>query len=570
MAIPVSGANSWLLINGFPLSFAEDDENSQAKAKENHNNTLEVTSYAPKNIQISVGDELLKTAYYGYWYWQPKEYAGVYQLQISAPGYPLQTAKVLVLPSKVSYEHYKFMLEDISEIALDLLFSINSPAGEKMTMQHGKEQISALREYNLIQPMVYEMKDVIAQIRRMPHQALHEHSEQRLLNKVLQFSGALLPVPGPVEKLSANAAAICKREYLPRAWTVQQNELTFDVYENRLLKHFLLHQLTTKISSIRESAAQEKKRRESQLKMKLSNGWKDDETPHIEKLEEVLEECEKMARWCGVWGSEQFLKSVCALSVSGKATQYLLKNPAYNRFYKFYLRFQQQLKISLETDKFVTTLAMRHMWDIYQRWSIFRLTDIILDFLEDAGYKFSFNNIYYEVEKDRFQFDIKINTESIVLTKDEVKVVFKYEPNYPKLLANMQGLGSTDYKQLTPDMSVEIYRQNKPWHVLIFDAKYRYRRGDDEIFCPNDEDLDKMRKYRDLIRYKAYNPRNPTQKPQRIVTSAYILYPGTYLEHERDEPEIGALPLVPKQAKATLKKVKDAIKDILCAVKLID
>jgi len=53
------------------------------------------------------------------------------------------------------------------------------------------------------------------------------------------------------------------------------------------------------------------------------------------------------------------------------------------------------------------------------------------------------------------------------------------------------------------------------------------------------------------------------------VSSAYILYPGNYLEHDPDEAEIGALPLVPDMPQAGMLEVKEAIKDILWFVKLL-
>ena len=97
--------------------------------------------------------------------------------------------------------------------------------------------------------------------------------------------------------------------------------------------------------------------------MKLRNKWEDDETPKIEELEIVVEECQKMIKWCIAWSGEPFLKQVKSLSTSGKATQVLLKNPFYSRFYHLYLQFQQELKISLNAEKYLTTLALRKMSD---------------------------------------------------------------------------------------------------------------------------------------------------------------------------------------------------------------
>ena len=99
-------------------------------------------------------------------------------------------------------------------------------------------------------------------------------------------------------------------------------------------------------------------------------------------------------------------------------------------------------------------------------------------------------------------------------------------------------------------------------------AKYRYQEIDGS-YHPMDDDLDKMRRYRDKICYRAYDPRNPYQKPQKVVSSAYIVYPGTQLEHEPDEADIGALPLVPTMTQNDRLDVEEAIKDILWFVKLL-
>ena len=134
MAILVSGANTWLTLNRVPLNFQDDDENL-TYAVENHKSILVITPNAPDNLRISVDNEEIETYRYGCWDWYPKDYAGLYHLQVSAPGYSLITAKVRVSPSKLSQERYEVMLANISEIATDLLFSIYSPASEKAIIQ---------------------------------------------------------------------------------------------------------------------------------------------------------------------------------------------------------------------------------------------------------------------------------------------------------------------------------------------------------------------------------------------------------------------------------------------------
>ena len=568
MDIPISGADTWLTLNNRPLSFQDDNENLDAQAHESLDNMFRMTNAAPDDLQIYVDEKLLQTERYGRWLWKPDGYAGLYLFQVSAPDHPLQTARVRVLPEKLSYARYKAMLDDVSKITVDLLFRLNSPAGEKAVTQYREEESSALRNYQLIQKIMDELEKVMASIRRSPHRVLQEYSEQRLLHEVRQFSSETSPVGGAVLALPAQAATARRLDHLPATWIVQQNTLTYDVHENRLLKQFVMYQLVAKLGTIQEKAQYEIKRRDKERATKLYKGWRDDETPQIEKLKRVVTECQQMTNRCISWGGEPFLKSVKSLSISGKATQVLLKHPSYSRFYRLYLQFQQELKISLDTEQYLTTLTLHKMCDLYQIWSVFHITRMIVSILTKTGYQVTSSSMFYEVEKDSFQIDVRKNLPTVTLAKGDLRIDMKYEPLYPKPLGNTSGLVSTDYKQLTPDMSIEIYNHRQLRSVLIFDAKYKYQEIDDHYY-PKDDDLDKMRKYRDLICYRTYEPRRPDLKPRKVVSSAYILYPGTYLEHDPDEAEIGAIPLVPDMTKDDLLEVEETIKDILCFVKLL-
>ena len=568
MAIPISGADTWLTLNDKPLSFQSDNENLDAQTYETRDNMLRVTIAAPEDLQVYVDGKLLETERYGRWLWRPDGYAGLYLLQVTAPGYPKQTTRVRVLPEKLSYDRYKAMLEDISKIAVDLLFRLNSPAGEKTVIHYREQEVSALRNFELIQKIMEELERVFDSIRRSPHRMLREYSEQRYLHEVRQFSSETVPVTGAVLTLPGRVAARSRVDCLPLSWTVQQNTLTYDVHENRLLKQFVLRQLVVKLNIIQEMAQHEIKRRQKERTTKLFKGWKDDETPYIEELERILANCQQMTKRCISWGSEPFLKTVKSLSTAGKATQVLLKHPSYSRFYRLYLQFQQELKITLDTEQYLAILSLRKMWDLYQIWSVFHLTRMIVDSLTGAGYQVTSNSIFYEVERDSFQIDVQKNASTVTLAKEDLKIEMKYEPLYPRPIGNMPGLVSTDHSQLTPDMSVEIYSEGQLKNVLIFDAKYRYQEIDGSYY-PKDDDLNKMRKYRDKVCYRTYDPRRPNQRPQKVVSSAYIIYPGTYLEHDPDEAEIGALPLVPNAIQDDLLAVKEAIKDILWFVKLL-
>ena len=566
MAIPTSGADVWLTINGKPLRFQENDENLHVHASEKERNLLKVTPNAPGPLEILVDGELLDTAVYGYWYWRPEKYAGLYELQVRAPHQEVRVAHVRVQPEKLTQERYEAMLTDISAIAIDLLFRLNSPAGEKAIAEQRTQAPSPLREYRQIAIILQELKDVMAHIRRSPYQVLDEQYEKKLLHEVQQFSRETIPLPGPVQMVADHIAPTASVTSLPETWHVPRRTLTYDVHENRLLKQFIQHQLVSRLTLLKERAENEIKRREPIRAMKISRGWSDDETAEILKLDQVVAECQSMAQWCVAWYSDPFLKTVKPVVISGKATQVLLKNPFYSRFYRLYLRFQEELKISLDTEHYITILALRKVWDLYEIWAIFQITQMVVVELLNAGYTFVSSSLFYEVEKDSFQFEVRKNIASIVLAKGDISIEIKYEPVYAShqsvenvsILASKQRRG----KHFTPDLAIEVYQRRVPIHVMIFDAKYSWQRESDGSHSPHDNDIDKMHTYYDMICYKLYNASHSRYKLRDIVSSAYILYPGDLLYREPGN-RIGALPLVPRMVQRNRAKVEQALKEIL-------
>lgn len=558
MDTPISGVDTWLILNGKPLSFQSGNENESADAAESRNNLIRITPNAPDGLQIRVENELLETERYGRWYWRPKDYAGLYQLEVLAPDHPPFLAKIRVRPGKLSAQRYVSMLVDITQFATDLLFGLHSPAGVKVIAHTRDREQSALREFQLVQHIIHELGLIMARIRRNPRRSLQGFTEPRLIHEIHYFSSEVSPVPGPTVALDTLKTV----QYLPIIWTVQQHELTYDVYENRLLKHFIQYQLASKIRHIQKSIDREKKLHLQNRELKRIKGWEDDETPKIKALEEKWNESQNWLRKCIDWVGEPFLIKIKIMFTVDRASQFLLKNPDYSRFYRLYLQFQRELKLNVDTDDFFSTLAPRKMSELYEIWSILQLTSLIIDVLIQEEYTFASSSLFYELEKDRFQFDIKKNTSSIILRKDDRSVEIKYEPLYRKNISGSAGLVSHYTDQVTPDMAIEVYVSGTIEHVIVFDAKYKYLEQDGEYF-PKEEDIGKMSWYRDAIRYWEKNPQRPNKQARRIVSSAYIIYPGTSLQHFQEEPEVGALPLIPDMKADMWVNIEEAVKDIL-------
>lgn len=540
MATPASGVDTWLTLNGVPLSFKRGDENLAANAAERKNNALRITSHAPDGVEVLVDGELLETEIYGRWTWNPRGFAGLYDIEVRLPGGRSRNALVRVLPSLLSFERYKKMLSDISQIAADLAIQIQGPAREKAVSRNRRRPHSALREYELVRRLMHDMASVMEAISRSPHRALRERSGIRLAHEIGVFSSSCSPIPGPGLRLPAAISEIMAIEELPAEWWVQDNILTYDVYENRLLKHFLWQQLLIRIDSIQERATREIERRRINLDIIRRNKWDDTETDVIRKLEDVVEECHREAQICMAWGSKSFLRNVGAIGLASRPTQVLQKHPHYGRFYHLYLHFQRSLTLNLDTESYLATFAVRKMSELYETWAIFQMTYLVMNLLLKSGYVLTSSNGWFGVREDLFHLEVDRDAD-IVLGKEGVQVRIRYEPLYSPFNQVVTGIVVDGSYRLTPDMTVEVWQGQVVTGVIVFDAKYKTELvGGEQKYL--EKDLETMDHYARRICWKSGKPKT---RPRRVVRSAYILYPGDVLEHDADRPEVGALPLTP-------------------------
>jgi hypothetical protein len=555
MVTPVSGDKPLLTINGHPVAFHPSSDNSDVGAVEYSPNPIRITKWTPDDLEVFVDGEKLETERYGYWTWYPRGFAGIYELTVRSRSQGTKTALVRVLPSRLTMERWERMLEDIRTVSEDLLFQLQSPAYERAKPRSRTSESSALRDYYLIKNIQPQLAAVIMNIRRNPHRQLIERNQTVLAHNVRQFSSDIAAVPGPLMELT-NLSSKVQIARLPQSWIVSEQVLSYDTYENRLLKHFLWRQLFPRIVQIQEKASSELKRREQSRRDKICQGWEEDETRKIEALTEVVRDCQSMSNQCIVWGSEGFLLNVGNMHFPQQPTQVLQKNPFYNRFYRIYLGFQKELGYFIDTETFIARLATRKVSELYETWAVFIMTSVVMKLLLKSGYRVISSNGFYEVNNNQFQIDVDRQA-NIELSKDNKIVRIRYEPLYPQSGSVSRGAVSIAQRRRTPDLSIETWLNNECKGIILFDAKYKTRREANNLSY-YDDDLNKMSDYIYAIRWKTPEQRT---RPVQIVKSAYILYPGNVLEHDSQFPERGALPFIPNNPYA--KNVVRSINDIL-------
>jgi hypothetical protein len=572
MATPVSGADTWLTLNGVPLRFREGDEHLDAQAIEYKKNYFEITRQAPYPLEIFIDQEPLETRIPGYWQWRPTTYAGLYEIRVRASGYADRYAMVRVSPQYFTQRLYRKMQDDLSNIAADLLFRLRSPSHEYVEGVKRFQETSLLQEYKKIKSIIRNLQEILEYIRRNPYTVLVCRQEECLWYKLDQISGEYQAIGGEYITLQRRVANQPKQLYVPATWQVQQAILSYDTHENRLLKQFLRQHLVTKLTAIEKGASGEIQRLKPVLAFKQKNKFPDakDVQDEINALQRVIQDSQFMKQRCWHWSSESFLKTVSENITTDKATQVLLKHPYYGRFYQLYLQFQQQFKLSLDTEHYLALLNMRKIPDLYEMWSVFWLTNLTINVLRKQGYVMTSSSLFYEIEKNYFQFDVRRNVANIMLEKHDVRVKVIYEPVYPNhAITRQAAIVSTIGRDLplTPDMAIEVYQRGTPTSVIIFDAKYKSEKVGGGYY-PLREDIDKMYRYAANIQYSQYDSTRRTFRPRKIVSSAFVLYPGNKVYTESGG-SIGGLPLRPNMSEPHLNEVKDQLVDLLRDAKLI-
>ncbi|GCE23603.1 DUF2357 domain-containing protein [Dictyobacter kobayashii] len=460
MATPVSGANSWLSIQGRLIFFRPEEENQHFELKEYGDYTIKVTPYAPEDVSLYLDDEKVESEHYGLWKFNPTHYAGLYKVTAKAPGQPDQETWLRVFPHKFTQKAYEYMKEELSRTAIDLLFHLNSPALERANYTSHTRETSALHDYQQVRRIIGEMRDIILRIRLAPHTTLHTELVQQKLQQLRRFSPEMQPVAGarvPIPARNGQAA-----RSIPHEWMTRRSYLSYDSYENRLLKHFIKQQLLPKLGSIQERAEQEKEK----VKDTYNRYHNKEDQQLMGRLGQAIEKCKEMRQSCLYWTNELFLQAAQPLGIPGQATQVLQKDPAYSRFYRLYLQFQQRLQTTIETEKYITAISLRRVSALYEMWSIFGVTRLVTDIMEKEGYQMTANSTF-EITENLFHFSVKTNTASIVLEKGDARIEIKYEPYYHNIAERglkLPAIVSTTINggHLTPDMAIEVYKGGEP------------------------------------------------------------------------------------------------------------
>lgn len=420
---------------------------------------------------------------------------GIYELVIRA-GNQSFTKNVRAIPEKISTEDYKKILDDIRNETYNLVFSVFGKSSEDVRLARVAGKKSLIEFLTFFRRNFKLFKEVFERIERDPNRGLVKAEkisqiyETETFDDVVDFESSSTKSVFPIQQ---------QLGFLPRRVSYQENHLSFDIYENRLLKHFLGYILNT-LSFIELSIHNEIELQEERMFFN-----------DTQKLQDLLKECQILKKDALNMWKKDFLDNVSPVGLI-KTSMVLQREPKYLAFYRIYQEFRLNYLLEINSEYF--SIPIRRAWQIYEIWVFLKIARV----LEKAGFEpqnslvDTSEGTNFKVKTSRFNFGLKENIPLFVYKQKDITAELYYQRNYPKLWSTESAsFGCVLDSEKTPDVVIELRHSGDPTpNILILDAKYRLESSLQQA-------LEEMSLYAHNIRDRNHN---------RLVKSAHIIYPG--------------------------------------------
>jgi len=443
--------------------------------------------------------------------WRPTNYVGDYELRFATYNRKKETVRSIqfvlrIVPWKVHEDDFFQLYNDLRERHLQI-YDLISPA----TIEERKDRRNRsnfFEQAKILEERIREVENVIFLISQNPKKEVVYKLERRLLHEaygidyhtLLDLAGASEPlIPAPTLGIAPQLQAILTHKrthssYLPEKVVSRKTEISYDVFENRLLKRFLIMLI--------ELVTLYGKMVEQELQRKMS-GTTESEVG-IKRLQEVLSGASQLQKRVSLLLNYAFLQDVGLTTWLTHVTPTLEREANYRRFYQIYQEF-------LWSPYFQTSdifkLGIRDLPTIYEYWCTLFMCESVLGLI-DRNWMLTTQSILTS-HRLGYAFDFKRPGPLLALRQDSKSVNIYFQRAFT--------LESQPYRSYThiqrPDITVEVKTEDSRL-LLIFDPKYRYslQFGEDPESAVN-----KMHVYKDSIRDLEGN---------KVVSKAFVLYPG--------------------------------------------
>ncbi|MFZ3060759.1 MAG: DUF2357 domain-containing protein [Candidatus Methanoperedens sp.] len=503
------GTRDWTIFSDVLESFKKYLENKEEVVdllSEHMEIEFQIKPELDEEITFKIDGVEIRSERKGQWKYDPRHVVGYREIQINN-----ESLGYLPIFPKFGIKMYEKMIEDLRAKLIDIYPLENK--GSSFISDASFPNI--LERFKRIGYFFDELKKIMNGIRLNPHRSLVGMSCYSELYE-LESCGDDIVVPlvtanrfirnskGEIPVISNYFG----KDTIPERILNRKKEITFDVYENRMLKHFLII-LNQHLSNF-ELFIQEK--------INIYSSEKDGSNSEIEnrqienrsaKYEEIRKSCSIYRKVVRNFLQMPFLENVGDFEGFKGSTPILEKESNYSKFYELYLEYKKNFKQEFELHDCVF-LGLEDTPKLYEYWCLLKIMDLL--------------NIEYDllnfVDKRFGQFGmIKIPEDKALYQNERYQII--YHKNYQEKKIGDMGIGSYSGNK-KPDIVIEIFEGKEIKEIVILDPKYRISIGAGKNPEENiDADsINKMHVYKDSIISK-----NESLEMNRLVKKAVIVHP---------------------------------------------
>lgn len=458
--------------------------------------------------------------------WTPLNFAGIFEpifeiktKEINPKKYTLSLDVLSKFDDGSNSKNFLYMLNSLRRKHLEI-FQLFNPSYipksvGKFVPPTPLEQFKVL-EANMkkLENIVYQIslnpnKKLIKETRRDNFYALDMVDPDVIYDIAAQRGGLIRPsdssIAPELQELLKDLNGI---KHLPETVPIYRTAVTFNVFENQLLKRFLT--LITICSKLVE------KRFEQEKSIGLEK-WQ------LEQIDRHIKDCRDFHKKAQFMKRYSFLEGVSETDNIAYHTPVLQREANYMRFHEIFKEFT---KMPFFDSSEHLTVPILDMPVLYEYWSVLQIIDILCnmdDWKKDQHF----------IEKNEFGylFRLREGENSLFELSNNEKHVFLF---YQKWYKTYAGRG------VKPDITLEMHINGKLSKILVLDPKYRSNLDADDPNNPESA-INKMHVYKEAIRGNG---------GEHIVEAAYAIYLGDSDIHNSKydtKDNIGGMKLFPDE-----------------------
>ncbi|MCH6236809.1 DUF2357 domain-containing protein [Cognataquiflexum rubidum] len=465
-------------------------------------------------------------------------------------------------PNKSYREHYRYMLESITDKCTELLMQINSPVHQNYEVDFDQDPKTIYQRFCFVRSIINspEFEEAIQKIISNPKTNWSENPEVKDTRNIRRFNqSSIRQLVSGSNRTALDEGHLLRRYGLnsipSKIQGVKKVEI-LDNPENRFIKHALEVYLSFCENCLDKFSPTTRERKEADILVKT--------------LENIL--------------SHNFFKEISRPTTLRLNSTVLQRKSGYREILSSWLKFDLAAKLIWKGGDDVYQAGKRDIAALYEYWLFFTLYDLFkgkfkLD--QHSGDDISYNHLF-EFDKDKIQVIVKRGKHVALKGKCDfgtrvLMIKFSFNRSFQGGNMYTEGNSGSWTSTLRPDYTLTFWpadmkeKDAEKLEQIVhihFDAKYKVNQflvnigsGTEDLDLEKEEERKGNYKNADLLKMHAY------KDAIRRTGGAYILYPGTEQKAFRGFHEIipglGAFAINPSEDKSGIDKLSDFIDQVM-------